>query len=257
MHRFGLFCFAILFALGCPEEPEEEPEKEPAKEVPSPNDPPSAKQDAGTPVTPPIVGDAGPTDPISEDAGSQSPPVATDGGVPETGPPDAGQEPPADPDAGVSFHANEDVFNLLKPDCMACHLSGDKDFFKDLETFESKLVYNPFFVTPGDAAASELYKLLLGEGTTFSQMPTVGDDFDTLSSSGQTEITTEEIEAWINNLEDPNGGPDGEVIYLTPEMHLRRVAIALTGQLPSKEQIDLIRTTTEPESVIERRSMAT
>jgi hypothetical protein len=264
-----VFLMAALIS-GCPETVDEE------LPVPSPKpNPPVNVFDGGGTEVPTM--DAGQTNPPLTDSGIEATPnqdsgsaevpaldagldlPVIDGGEAEVPALDAGLDLPLtdggetqvpQPDGGVWINVNEDVFNRLSPNCAACHTSGPKDFFKDIDTFEEKLVYNPFYVMPGDAENSELIRLLIGEGTTFSQMPTYGEDFETLSGTGQTQITLEEVEAWINNLEPLNNGVNDAVVLLSPEMHLRRVAIALKGQLPSETEVQQIRIASDPDVLI-------
>jgi hypothetical protein len=96
---------------------------------------------------------------------------------------------------------NRDVMTRLTPLCGSCHQSGaSKPFFGSLQAFEAGLVYNPYYVTPGQPGASRLVKVLLGLGEgTYPKMPPV-TAFAALEAQGKTAITMAEIRAWIQTL---------------------------------------------------------
>ena len=76
--------------------------------------------------------------------------------------------------------------------------ASSKPFFGSLAVFESDLVNNTDYVSPGAPAKSELILLMKGEGTgAFKQMPTGGDPFAVKAGKDQTQITMAELEEWI------------------------------------------------------------
>lgn len=94
------------------------------------------------------------------------------------------------------------VMEGLRSTCDKCHGAGsNRPFFSSIQAFEDLLAYNPALVVPGSPETSELLRLLKGQGTgAFQKMPTGGPSFAELEASGDTKITTAEIEAWIKDL---------------------------------------------------------
>ncbi len=123
-------------------------------------------------------------------------PTSADPEVKITGGRDAVAEDPA------QKARNEDVMNRLAPSCASCHAAdSNKPFFASLDAFETLLVFEPRFVTPGNPDASELVRLL--EATSsgpFRQMPIGSDAFAQLAEAGKTQIGMTEIRAWIHEL---------------------------------------------------------
>ena len=174
----------------------------------------SPQQDGGFVMHPRV--DSGSPATSEPDAGGIISPI-TDSGISETIEPDAGSLAPPANDAGHgqdSIPTTEEVYNGLFASCNGCHnyAGSATGFFDSLDDFETKMVADSLLVVPGDATNSELYRLLIGTGTgTFTQMPTYGDSFQTLSDNGQTDISIEAVMAWINALDvsTPPGNDGG------------------------------------------------
>lgn len=127
-------------------------------------------------------------------------------------------------DGGVVMCAESDndaIRLALEDTCVACHGAGaSKPFFASLRSFEDLLVYDPFYVTPGDPDASRLMVLLEGRATgAFTQMPLGGDPFAARAGRGETRITMDALRTWIATL-PPRGvndtQPDPEAIATRP-----------------------------------------
>jgi hypothetical protein len=116
---------------------------------------------------------------------------------------------------------NDAVRLSLEPTCIACHGTGaSKPFFASLRSFEDLLVYDPFYVTPGDPGGSRLMALLEGRATgAFTQMPLGGEPFATRADRGETAIDMAALRDWITTL-PPRGAsdtePDAESIATRP-----------------------------------------
>jgi hypothetical protein len=98
--------------------------------------------------------------------------------------------------------ANEGLMKKLTKNCAGCHAEGsNKPFFASIAAFESLLVYNASYIKPGSSEESELIRLLEGQGKlTYKQMPPGGDSFAALAGKGQTDISLDDVKAFIRNL---------------------------------------------------------
>jgi hypothetical protein len=150
-------------------------------------------------------------------------------------------------DGGVPMCAESDndaIRLALEESCVACHGAGaSKPFFASLRSFEDLLVYDPFYVTPGDAGGSRLMALLEGRATgAFTQMPLGGDPFATRAARGETGITMDALRAWIETL-PPRGAndtePDPESIATRP-LRAEEMLRALADQVGLDFEEDFI-----------------
>ncbi len=111
--------------------------------------------------------------------------------------------------SGVGNHEDNDIIRLgLESSCKGCHAEGAKGYFASLAAFEGLLVANPRLVVPGSPESSELIAVLEGRGAGSSpQMPLGAMSFAQLDDAGLTDISLEEIEGWISNLDAVTGAP--------------------------------------------------
>jgi chitodextrinase len=106
--------------------------------------------------------------------------------------------------SGQEALTNQEVFDGLKSQCVACHSGGVSNpfFMKSLDNFNTLLVQDEELVVPGDPDASLVIQLMEGKGSGgFVQMPTFGDSFKVASDKGKTDITIEEVRYWIQTME--------------------------------------------------------
>lgn len=125
------------------------------------------------------------------------------------------------------------VFEALTPSCVGCHASGERGFFADINAFQSLVVADPRYVTPGDGAGSELVKLLLGSGTgAFTQMPISGPSYAQLVSDGSASLSVDDVTLWIDGLsaQARSPDPDKDAVHVT-RMSAGQVRGALYQQL--------------------------
>lgn len=92
------------------------------------------------------------------------------------------------------------IYERLRPDCVACHDTGaNQPFFSSQTAFRSLLAGNPLYVVPGNPDGSELLRLMQGTGTgAFRQMPTAGPPWAEMSSRT---LSLDDIRAWITTLQ--------------------------------------------------------
>ncbi|MCA9617918.1 MAG: hypothetical protein KC731_02785 [Myxococcales bacterium] len=108
---------------------------------------------------------------------------------------------PCDPLTPEERAANQAVFDALSPHCAGCHASGAKGYFASITAFEALVVYDEREVVAGDPDASELVRLLEGQGTRgFAQMPIAGQPYAKLAEAGTATMGMAEIRAWVTNL---------------------------------------------------------
>jgi hypothetical protein len=122
--------------------------------------------------------------------------------------PGPGVGPRCPPPPG-SDSATERVRLGLAPTCAGCHSEGDNGYFASLTAFESLLVRDARLVRPGQPEESDLVLLLEGRrtGSSLTQMPISGDPFAAMAARGETDISMDEIRAWITDLEAPGADP--------------------------------------------------
>lgn len=110
---------------------------------------------------------------------------------------------------GTGPLSNQEVYNRLGTTCGGCHKMGNnRPLFATLATFEVLVVYEPKWVTPGQPDASELLRLLSGQGTgTYKQMPIQGEHFAARAARGDTAITMAQLREWITQLPPKPTGP--------------------------------------------------
>lgn len=113
---------------------------------------------------------------------------------------------------------NDEVRLALEEHCASCHQAGAIGYFASLDAFQNLLVADARLIVPGDPDASELIKLLEGEGSgSLPQMPLGMNSFADLDAMGQTAISMDELRTWIAELE-VNG-----VASATPDYEARTV----------------------------------
>ena len=127
----------------------------------------------------------------------------------------AGSKQQAEADAGLEVDvpsgllSTEEVYERLKPSCEACHASGvATSSFESLASFVALIVEDPSLVMPGEPENSRLIDLLVGEaGPGYVQMPPTGPSFADMEAAGDTQITVDEVRAWVAAL--PPNQPSG------------------------------------------------
>lgn len=93
------------------------------------------------------------------------------------------------------------VFESLSPTCVGCHgASAEYKLFASAANFESMVVRNPRFVTPGDAEHSPLLSMLEGQAGSLQMPPP--DAYVTLADRDQSLPSMGELRCWVNALED-------------------------------------------------------
>ena len=110
------------------------------------------------------------------------------------------------------------IFEGLKPICEGCHVAGERGYFASLESFQSLLVADTRYITPGDADSSVLVALLQGTSRgAFSQMPPSGDTYASLVRSGVATLTVDEVKGWIATLgtQARDASPDKNAARIT------------------------------------------
>jgi hypothetical protein len=117
------------------------------------------------------------------------------------------------PDGVCAVSDNDEVRLLLEPTCAGCHgANANKPFFASLSAFESLLVYNPDYVTPGNPDGSLLIQLLEGKAPgLFRQMPPTGESFSARADKGETAISMAKIRDWIATLTPKELDPDPDL----------------------------------------------
>lgn len=136
-------------------------------------------------------------------------PLATLGACPTTTTTEAQETTPAPTCATPASAETVRVFEGLAPSCVGCHASGERGFFASVAAFQSLVVADARYVTPGDGAGSELVKLLLGNGTgAFTQMPIGDASYAQLVDDGSAALTVDEVKAWIDGLSAQARSPD-------------------------------------------------
>lgn len=97
---------------------------------------------------------------------------------------------------------NDEIRLAMEEHCASCHQSGPTGYFASLTAFQNLLVANPRLVVPGDPDASELIRLLEGEGSgSLPQMPLGMVSFADLDADGLTGVSMDELRTWIAELE--------------------------------------------------------
>lgn len=162
--------------------------------------------------------------------------VGCDGGSAPAGPRGGGDGEDPLPCA----ESNNDAMRLrLASTCAACHgVGASRPFFATLSAFEDLLAYDTRYVVRGEPDASPLVALLEGRSTgAYAQMPLAGVPFAALAARGETEVTMDEVRAWIRDLPPPptgRGGPDPyatTVRRLSADEAINALEVAL-GQEP-------------------------
>lgn len=93
------------------------------------------------------------------------------------------------------------VYEGLKAECAACHLSGTRGFFASLGAFQELLVADPKLVVPGSPDESLLVKLLEGHGTgPFAQMPIAGLTYAQRVEGHADLLAMATIRSWVTGL---------------------------------------------------------
>ncbi|MEW5850585.1 MAG: DUF1585 domain-containing protein [Myxococcota bacterium] len=168
--------------------------------------------------------------------------VPGDAGVPEG---DAGQgdggEPGVDGGTGLPPSVCDVVERVLGPRCTGCHDGAYQRDFREgaartaLVSQESTLYPGNFLVVPGDPANSLLYRKVTGD------LAGVGASMPPGSTLNAGELSV--IREWILGGASVDCGavPVTELVPLSPEAHLNRVAMALTGTRPTAAELAAVR----------------
>lgn len=143
---------------------------------------------------------------------------------------------------------NDAIRLRLGTTCAPCHGEGaSRPFFASLTAFEDLLAYDPRYVTRGDPDASQLVALLEGRGTgAYMQMPLGAESFSAIAARGATDITMDEVRAWITELSPPDparSGPDPDapaIRRLSADEIINALEVAL-GQEPNAGEPPLLR----------------
>ena len=253
---FVLLAAVVCVALSaaCPSDP---PEPEPGEPAVAPEPDPQPTADGGEPDVPPA--DAGEPDVPPADAGEPDVPPA-DAGEPDVPPADAGEPdvPPADagaPDGGVDddagtpadggvlgeVHVCDVVEQVFEPRCISCH-DGSYQFDLREDAAKTLLVNQPsaivdgaVLVAPGDLDGSFLW-------TKVAHLQGVDEGGDMPPGSMLDGDALDLVSAWISQGASVDCGEvaAADPVFLSPEMHLRRVARALTGTWPTQEELDAV-----------------
>ena len=116
-------------------------------------------------------------------------------------------------DAGPSLAAptTTEVYNNLRPICVACHSQGQSfPIFASETNFIDLIVNEDAWVIAGQPENSSLLWLLAGSATgAYSQMPPGPSSYMDMALSDDTLFSEEQLEAWIENL-DPNATSEEE-----------------------------------------------
>ena len=133
------------------------------------------------------------------------------------------------------------VYDGLRRSCVGCHDEGTNlPLAADFVSFEQLVAYNTGLVVPGDPDDSPLIAMLVGNAPPpLDQMPPGAVSFAELSDMGETDITLEEVEDWIADLE-PCDIPGGD---LSPR-YARRVGAEHIERM-LQAQLDLTEDETE------------
>lgn len=125
------------------------------------------------------------------------------------------------------------VMRAMAPACEGCHLAGTRAFFASVSAFQNLIVADARLVKPGDPDASELVKLLEGNGTgAFKQMPIGTKTYADLVTAGTVTLSIDEVKAWIRGLASAarDARPDPNAARVT-RMRAEHVQRALYQQL--------------------------
>ncbi len=113
------------------------------------------------------------------------------------------------------------VYEGLRRSCVGCHDEGtNSPIFSEFAAFERLVAYNTGMVVPGDPGASLLVEMLEGNAPPpLDQMPPGAVSFAEMAEFGETDISLDEVEAWIEDVQ-PCDIPSGD---LSPR-YARRVS---------------------------------
>ena len=95
-----------------------------------------------------------------------------------------------------------EIYEGMRPHCSGCHDAGSlSPYFGSLQDFQQLVVNDASLVTAGDAENSLFVRVLEGRGNApWASMPLGGQNYAQSAQRGQTEITMEQIRAWISNM---------------------------------------------------------
>lgn len=123
------------------------------------------------------------------------------------------------------------VFEGLAPHCAGCHASGARGYFASVDAFQSLIISDPRFVTPGAGATSELVLLLQGTSRgAFAQMPPSGPTYADLAG---TAVSVDDVIALIDGLSaqarDPTPDPLASRVARVSAEHVQRALYQQLG----------------------------
>jgi hypothetical protein len=126
------------------------------------------------------------------------------------------------------------IYEGLRSSCQGCHQSGARGYFASVAAFQSLVVADPRFVTPGDPAASGFVALLEGNAAgSFAQMPPAGPTYAALVDGGAAGPSMAAVRAWISGLSaqarDPRPDVNAPRITRMSAVQLRRALYQQLG----------------------------
>lgn len=150
-------------------------------------------------------------EPFSDGTESGDGPMGTDGAQTQGDGGDGPDQDDSDPLISECRRPTYEVFQRLAPSCVGCHQEGTNvPLAADLRSFEQLVAYNAELVVAGQPEDSALLDMLRGQAPPpLTQMPPGAVTFAELAERGDAEITMDELEAWITDLEPcdlPGGG---------------------------------------------------
>lgn len=148
-------------------------------------------------------------------------------------------EPIPEGDCGVTL-----MYRGLEPTCGTCHRVGNSPYFTSPEAFYNLLVTDPNWVVPGQPENSQLVALLEGGATgAYVQMPLGTRSFAQLAEDGETEVSMEEVRAFITDLDGCQRGGDDIVEHAPIERKSARQIVNTMYQHLGLEPEDVQRFT--------------
>ncbi len=126
------------------------------------------------------------------------------------------------------------IYEGLRSSCQGCHQSGARGYFASVSAFQSLVVADPRFITPGDPAASGFVALLEGTAAgSFAQMPPAGPTYAALVEGGAAGPSMTDVRTWISGLSaqarDPRPDVNAPRITRLSAVQIRRALYQQLG----------------------------
>jgi hypothetical protein len=126
------------------------------------------------------------------------------------------------------------IYEGLRSSCQGCHQSGERGYFASVSAFQSLVVADPRFVTPGDPTSSGFVALLEGTASgSFAQMPPAGPTYAALVDGGAAGPSMADVRAWIEGLSaqarDPRPDVNAPRITRMSAVQIRRALYQQLG----------------------------